>query len=482
MADQVIEILIKAVDEFTSTMNGITKSVINSKKTLLGLGVVAGGVFAGATAVMMSSINAASKYEAVQMRLSTIVGNVAKQHGATNEEIKSQIDLLNKQALALEQIGVADKDNIAVVQSQLATFDMSTEAIHNLTPALLDYIVAEKGASASAEDFRQMTNGLAQALNGNFASLTRTGFILDDTTKELIKNGTEAEKTAAIVKVLNSTYKGMNEAATGTAEGGMILLWRSINDIQEAIGGALLPILQQFLDFVTPIIKKVSEWVEQHPKLTAAILLLTIGLSGLVVGIVALIFAWTALMFVSWPVVGVVLAIAAAIVGLVAVGYIIYNQWSNIVNFIKETFAPELAVLNEMARLVGKGFQWMWDVAMKPVWDSLVEFYNWIKDKFLDVLEKASSIMGKIKGGVNTAREAVSNAITSQTRKVNDFVVTKNGQVLETSPDDTIFGMKNTSSFGKGITIIIEGNNIYGTDPDAIASALNDKLQQMISI
>jgi hypothetical protein len=43
-----------------------------------------------------------------------------------------------------------------------------------------------------------MTNGLAQALNGNFASLTKTGFVLDDVTKDLIKNGTEAERTAAI--------------------------------------------------------------------------------------------------------------------------------------------------------------------------------------------------------------------------------------------------------------------------------------------
>jgi hypothetical protein len=52
-----------------------------------------------------------------------------------------------------------------------------------------------------------MTNGLAQALNGNFASLTKTGFVLDEVTKKTISTGTESERAAAIVKVLDSTYK-----------------------------------------------------------------------------------------------------------------------------------------------------------------------------------------------------------------------------------------------------------------------------------
>jgi hypothetical protein len=49
---------------------------------------------------------------------------------------------------------------------------------------------------------------LAQALNGNFASLTRVGFVLDKVTKKTIASGSESERAAAIVKVLESTYKG----------------------------------------------------------------------------------------------------------------------------------------------------------------------------------------------------------------------------------------------------------------------------------
>jgi hypothetical protein len=65
---------------------------------------------------------------------------------------------------------------------------MSAKAIEQMTPAILNYVVAEKWAEASAEDLKAATNWLAQALNGNFASLTRTWFVLDEHTKNMIKN------------------------------------------------------------------------------------------------------------------------------------------------------------------------------------------------------------------------------------------------------------------------------------------------------
>jgi hypothetical protein len=78
-----------------------------------------------------------------------------------------------------------------------------------------------------------MTNGLAQALNGNFASLTKTGFVLDEVTKDLIKNGTEAERAAALVEVLDSTYKGFNASLRKTTSGQLIALTNAAQDAQK---------------------------------------------------------------------------------------------------------------------------------------------------------------------------------------------------------------------------------------------------------
>jgi hypothetical protein len=89
-----------------------------------------------------------------------------------------------------------------------------------------------------------MTNGLAQALNGNFASLTRTGFVLDDVTKKMIKEGTETERAAALVKVLNSTYKDFNANLRNTDSGKMQVLANTAKEVQTIIGTGIIDSLK----------------------------------------------------------------------------------------------------------------------------------------------------------------------------------------------------------------------------------------------
>jgi hypothetical protein len=160
--------------------------------------------------------------------------------GATTQEIA----LLNDQAKILEKIGVVAGGNITQTQSQLATFNLQVSTIEKLTPAILDYVTAEKGATASTADFKSMTNGLAQALNGNFASLTRVGFVLDENTKKQIKSGTETERAEALVKVLNSTYKDFNKNLRETDAGQMQVLANAAQEATTIIGTGLIDALK----------------------------------------------------------------------------------------------------------------------------------------------------------------------------------------------------------------------------------------------
>jgi hypothetical protein len=207
--------------------------------------------FAGITAAAGLSIKAAVEAQAEQERLRQILLTT----GAATDD---QVDSLIAQADALEKVGVASAGNIITAQAQLATFDLQFATIEKLTPAITDYVIAEKGATATAEDFKSMTNGLAQALNGQFGALTRAGFVLDDNTKAMISNGTEAERAAAIVDVLSSTYGGFNEAARDTAEGALVALKNSFSGLRTAIGNQLIPafegmivLLTKFIDFAT---------------------------------------------------------------------------------------------------------------------------------------------------------------------------------------------------------------------------------------
>jgi hypothetical protein len=200
--------------------------------------------------------------------------------GATQQGV----DALLKQASALEKVGVASRESIVTTQSQLATFDLQGETIQKLTPAILDYVLAEKGASATGDDFKSMTNGLAQALNGQFASLTRVGFVLDEDTKKKIANGTESERAAALVEVLNSTYKGFNEALAQTPEGRIILLGREFKQIKEDIGSVLLPVVLQVSDVIkNQVIPEIQKLVDKFKALSPE----TINTGLKIVGLIA---------------------------------------------------------------------------------------------------------------------------------------------------------------------------------------------------
>jgi len=222
-----------AFNKAESATQKLTKSVRNL--------ALATGVAFSAKAVLnfaRASVRASLEASAQQERL-------AKLLRVTNDASSEQIDILTQQANALEQIGVVSAGNITQIQSQLATFDLQILTISKLTPAILDYVTAEKGATASAAEFKSMTNGLAQALNGNFTSLTKTGFVLDDVTKKMISTGTETERAEAIVKVLNSTYKDFNKSLRDTPEGQFQILANSADKAREIIGTGLVDALKR---------------------------------------------------------------------------------------------------------------------------------------------------------------------------------------------------------------------------------------------
>jgi hypothetical protein len=260
-----VESLKKGMAQAEASLSKINQSVERSASGLTNfatkvkqVGATLGVAFAGSQVLnfLKASVADATAAGVAQDRLATLLRNT---NGATEE----QITALVAQAEAIEKVGVTTKEQVMVAQSQLATFDLAGSTIAKLTPAIVDYVQAEKMGAATSDDFRQMTNGLAQALNGNFASLTKTGFVLDEATKKTISSGTESERAAAIVKVLNTTYRDFNKTLRerDPMRAAILDLQKLRGDIGEAlmpvvrglgrfIGDVLIPALRQFASFV----------------------------------------------------------------------------------------------------------------------------------------------------------------------------------------------------------------------------------------
>jgi hypothetical protein len=238
----------------------------------------------GLGAALGTFVKDAIEAEAATAKLRKILLNTG---GATEKGV----DALLKQASALEKIGVASKESIVTSQAQLATFDLQASTIETLTPAILDYVLAEKGATATSEDFKTMTNSLGAALQGQFGALTRANFRLTENQKKMVSTGTESERATAIVELLTSTYGGFNEALAQTPEGRIILLGREFGQLKQEIGSVFLPVVLEVSDVIkNDIIPEVQNLVDKFKTLSPETIDTGVKIAGLIAILGPLVF------------------------------------------------------------------------------------------------------------------------------------------------------------------------------------------------
>lgn len=458
-ANSILNIIVRLHDEASQKLQGFTNRLSELEpqfRTMRNIGVVGFAAVTGAIALTVSQANEA---EAAFNRLNHILKT--SRH-ATDAQVASLVE----QAKALEKVGVVSQDSIIQAQAQLATFDLNTDSIKRLTPAILDYVVAEKGANASTEDLKQLTNGLAQALNGNFASLTRTGFVLDEATKNLIENGTEAERTAALVKVLNSTYEGFNAAARNTAEGGMVALKNEFNNMRQSIGEALLPIINSLTQALLPLIAKISAWVKEHQGLTAAIVIVTgvlfalaaiLGTIGLILpGIITAFGLFTGGIALLTGTVGILIAV---VVGLGAWFIWLWNNSDKVVNGLKAGWEGFKNFFIEIWTRIKENFSAIWE-GIKGVFQSAIDWMMAKLQPLISAIEAVKNGFSFVTSNIKAAGQIIGQNVSAAAKAIgfaDGGIVTRPtlGLVGEAGPEAII----PLSQMGRMGGVII---NIYG--------------------
>lgn len=250
MENRELQILLTIRDEMSSKFEAINKKLDGARKqadkSSLSFGKLAKAV--GATALawkafdfLKQSLNEFAKLEATQTRLATIVNNAT---GATREQVQALFD----QAEALERIGVVDKEVIMQGQAKLATFDLTSDAIQKLTPQLLDMAVAEYGVAVTSEQVANLANGMGKALQGNTELLSKMGFKLTDSEKQLLETGNETQRLATMNQILGRTYDDVNAKMALTTEGQMKRMSFMVGNLKEGIGRGLTVALGEFVE------------------------------------------------------------------------------------------------------------------------------------------------------------------------------------------------------------------------------------------
>lgn len=427
MAVNDIKIILSAVDKASEVFNRVWGNLKNFSKRheenftrmrnfwTVAFGAISASIYKGNQDL--------KEFEGVTNRLSHLLKTAT---GATEENVQSLI----KQAEALEKSGIASKDNIINAQAQLATFDLQHDTINRLIPSITDYVMAERGATATSEDFKSMTNWLAQALQGNFASLTRSGFVLDDHTKSLITNGTEMERAVALASILDWTYKGFNASLMDTAEGIAILRDRELGWLNESVASVFTPAIKIANEKIIEIAQSISWWIQKNPELTKIIIILTTALVGLVavLGIIGL--AIPAIVIGIWSLLS---PIGLIIWAVIALGV----AWSTNLLWIRDLTFEIFGVIKEFwaewGEIISQGFVNLWETivlyteivfeTLRIIFESGLKILSWVFNVFSGLFTGNWSLMWEwVKTILSSAWEAIRNIIQTIALAINEWI------------------------------------------------------------
>ena len=224
---QFIEGLDKADKE---TRNFSSKLGDALKKGALAFAAVGAAAGAMAIKIGVDAVKGAIEDAKAQATLAQTLRNTTK---ATDTQIKSVEDYITK------------TERASAVNAELLrpSLDRLVRSTGDVTKAQKLQTLALDIAAGTGKDLGTITEGLAKAYDGNLGALKRLGIPLDES---IVK----AKDFDAAVVALSKTFEGQADIAANTFAGRMTKISLAFDEAKDALGFALLPLLEKFADFI----------------------------------------------------------------------------------------------------------------------------------------------------------------------------------------------------------------------------------------
>lgn len=226
--------------------SGVLKSlgpVESMIKSHLGLALGA-GVALALGEIAKVSIGAFEEREKVLISLENTLSSMPKLAGET-------VGAFQDQAAALQDLTGVEDEQILTADQVLSRFNLTGDQIRELTPLVLDY-AAKTGvdAPAAAQKLGLALLGNARALKLLGVRFTATG----DITKDF----------NTLLPLVQARVGGLAEEMGQTLGGQMNILRANVNDLEETIGGVLVPILLTVAKVLNSTLGPALEFIGQN--------------------------------------------------------------------------------------------------------------------------------------------------------------------------------------------------------------------------
>ena len=362
--------------------------------------------------------------------------------------------------------------------------DLASDSIADMTQELVFAAEALALADARIDNGEQAMQAFADAMNGSMQQARRYIPTLREANVEqkalemgLIDVGGELTQTQRAMALYELIMEGtiMSQQRLTEAEGDYtdtkMRLSAAIQDTSEVLGEQFLPLMTDLLERVVPIITRIGEWVQEHPKLTRNLVIATAAVAGLVMilGTLGLILLTvTPAVAAIGGVIGALSLPILLIIGL-------------------------LAVIGATIAFLALNWREHWDTikwATQVVTDKMSDMFKSAKDRIMGFLQPiidaaqqaialAQQAREMVGGAISGARDRVSSVISKVTPFADGGIVTKPtlGLVGEAGPEAIIPLNRRGLSLGN-INITITGNSFMGEED--MAEKVGDKIMNII--
>ena len=369
--------LSKSLKETSDKVKAVADNIVN-----MGAKVTATGVAINTTLVTLTSgyVNQATE-----------ISKIAKMAGMTTTEYQKWDRVLKSTGYSMEQANgdfAAMAERMAVTQQELS------------------------GLLKSESDLTQIVKGLGLSVTDSNGKLKDTGTFMNELIVATSKLENETHKQAVMTALLSTTgeellphlddwAKKMDEAGKKTMISESQIAktiefknkWNDLKlqfeSVRASIAQALMPVLQNLMEKISPVVDKVISWINENPKMVQQLMVLggiitvlgtVLTTLGVVLGIVAA--AMTVVSIVSAPVTLTVAAITLGIMALIAAAVALYVAWKTNWNGIRDKTSAVMEFIKEKINSIKQVFESVKNKCtefvngVKKAWQGIKDFFS----------------------------------------------------------------------------------------------------------
>ncbi len=249
--------------------------------------------------------------------------------------------------------------------------------------------------------------------------------------------------------------------------------------IGDAIGTALQPLLPVILD----IINKITDWINQNPELVGNLIMAGIAVGGLMMSLGVLVLGIQGVVGAIGGFIGLLGGpLTLAILGIIAIIYILYKAWTNNWFNIRQTTGTIIIGISHAFFWLVEGIQFGINIILKS-WNSLLWGISWIANGIIDAINAIGGAWAWLSGSKFTPWKRIDLKpfmadIEAINKAIDEWQMNTGRGIYNFGVETVASGERMNKTVNQDITINLNNVGDVGTtfDQRRLGEDIGDKL------